>query len=157
VHTLDLQVGWAYCIDLPDPFGHGPAEGHTIAITPEGRRLFIADRTSGKLAVVNTADLTVTKVVPIPTGTGSASSAVSPDGTRLYLGGDTRVHVVDLATLTAGAPWHVGGQVRGLAVSKDGQRLLVGYPGEVGWRQAGSGLGLGRLAVPGLTQLRTVV
>jgi DNA-binding beta-propeller fold protein YncE len=157
VHTLDLQIGWAYCIDLPDPFGHGPAEGHTIAITPDGRRLLIADRTSGRLAVVDTSDLTVGKVVPIPTGTGSASSAVSPDGARLHLGGDSRVHVVDLAKLTAGAPWNVGGPVRGLAVSRDGQRVLVGYPGAVGWRQAGSGLELGRLAVPGLTELRRVV
>jgi DNA-binding beta-propeller fold protein YncE len=153
VHTLDLQVGWAYCIDLPDPFGHGPAEGHTIAISPEGRRLFIADRSSGKLAIVNAADLTVTKVVPIPTGTGSASSAVSPDGAKLYLGGDSRVHVVDLGTFAVGKAWNVGGTVRGLAVSKDGQRLLVGYPGGVGWRYAGSGLELGRLGVPGLTDL----
>jgi DNA-binding beta-propeller fold protein YncE len=157
VHTLDLQVGWAYCIDLPDPFGHGPAEGHTIAITPDGRRLLIADRTSGRLAVVNTSDLTVSKVVAIPTGTGSASSAVSPDGTRLYLGGDSRIHVVDLSTLTTGAPWKVGGAVRGLAVSKDGQRVFVGLPGALGWRQAVSGLELGRLAVPGLTELRRVV
>jgi DNA-binding beta-propeller fold protein YncE len=157
VHTLDLQVGWAYCIDLPDPFGHGPAEGHTIAITPDGRRLLIADRTSGRLAVVNTSDLTVSKVVAIPTGTGNASSAVSPDGARLYLGGDSRIHVVDLTTLTTATPWKAGGPVRGLAVSKDGQRLLVGYPGAVGWRHAVSGLELGRLAVPGLTGLRRVV
>jgi DNA-binding beta-propeller fold protein YncE len=156
VHTLDLQIGWAYCLDLPEPFGHGPAEGHTIAISPDGRRLFVADRTSGRLAVASTEDLTVSRVVPIPTGTGTASSTVSPDGRALYLGGDSRVHLVDLATLAVGAVWDVRDAVRGLAVSRDGRRVLVGYPGGVAWRHAGSGAELGRLAVPGLTELRRV-
>jgi DNA-binding beta-propeller fold protein YncE len=156
VHTLDLQVGWAYCLDLPEPFGHGPADGHTIAISVDGGRLFVADRTSGRLAVASTEDLTVGRVVPIPTGTGTASSAVSRDGRVLYLGGDSRVHLVDLATLAVGATWDVGGDVRGLAVSRDGGRVFVGYPGGVGWRHAGTGEELGRLAVPGLTELRRV-
>ncbi len=156
VHTLDLQIGWAYCLDLPDPFGHGPAEGHTIAISPDGKRLFVADRTSGRLAVASTEDLTVSTVGAIPTGTGSASSAVSPDGRTLFVGGDSRVHLIDLSTLAVAAAWDVRGTVRGLAVSRDGQRVLVGYPGGVGWRQAGSGQELGRLAVPGLTELRRV-
>jgi DNA-binding beta-propeller fold protein YncE len=157
VHTLDLQIGWAYCLDLPEPFGHGPAAGHTIAVSADGGRLFVADRTSGRLAVASTEDLTVSRVVPVPTGTGTASSAVSPDGRVLYLGGDSRVHVVDLATLTVEAAWDVRGEVRGLGVSRDGGRVFVGYPGGVGWRHAGSGEELGRLAVPGLTELRRVV
>jgi hypothetical protein len=156
VHTLDLQIGWAYCVDLPEPFGQGPAAGHTIAVSADGGRLFVADRTGGRLAVAGTDDLTVRTVVPVPTGTGTASSAVSPDGRVLYLGGDSRVHLVDLATLAVGATWDVGGDVRGLAVSRDGGRVYVGYPGGVGWRHAGTGEELGRLAVPGLTELRRV-
>ena len=116
----------------------------------------MADRTSGRLAVASTEDLTVSRVVPIPTGTGAASSAVSPDGRTLYLGGDSRIHPVDLATLAVGAVWDVQGPVRGLAVSRNGERVLVGYPGGVGWRRAGSGEELGRLAVPGLTEVRRV-
>jgi hypothetical protein len=156
VHTLDLQIGWAYCLDLPAPFGDGPAAGHTIAISPDGLRLFVADRTSGRLAVASTKDLTVSKVITIPSGTGTASSAVSPDGRALYVGGDSRVDVVDLAALAVGASWDVRYDVRGLALSRDGQRVLLGYPGGVAWRHAGSGAELGRLAVPGLTAVRRV-
>jgi DNA-binding beta-propeller fold protein YncE len=116
----------------------------------------VADRTSGRLAVASTKELTVSKVIAIPSGSGTASSAVSPDGRALYVGGDSRVDVVDLAALAVGARWVVPDAVRGLAVSRDGQRVLLGYPGGVAWRHAGSGAALGRLAVPGLTELRRV-
>jgi DNA-binding beta-propeller fold protein YncE len=154
---VGLPGRWQPRITSPD--------GTIVALTAPGEArqagreqttILVADP-SGKLAVVNTADLTVTKVVAIPTGTGGAGSAVSPDGAKLYLGGDSRVHVIELVSFAVEKAWNVGRAVHGLAVSKDGQRLLVGYPGGVGWRQAGSGLEQGHLAVPGLTQLLRVV
>ena len=34
VHILDLQNGWAYCADLPAPFGTGPEGSDHIELTP---------------------------------------------------------------------------------------------------------------------------
>jgi hypothetical protein len=34
VHILDLQNGWAYCADLPPPFGTGPVGTDRIELTP---------------------------------------------------------------------------------------------------------------------------
>ena len=65
--------------------------------------------------------------------------------------------MVDLGVLNIVAMWSVGSPVRGLAVSADGTRLLVGYPGAVGWFDSGSGRPLGRMPVPGLTELRRVL
>jgi YVTN family beta-propeller protein len=157
VHTLNVELGWAYCLDLPEPFGDGPAAGHTVAVTPDGRRLLVADHTSGKLAVADTETLTVTSVVPVRAGVGSAASAVSPDGGRLYLGIGSQIHVVDLATLTEAAHWPAFGDVSGLTLSADGRRLLVGYPHAVGWFDPVAGTRLGRVDVPGLTWLRRTV
>ncbi len=36
VHILDLQNGWAYCADLPAPFGTGPEGSDHIELTPAG-------------------------------------------------------------------------------------------------------------------------
>jgi DNA-binding beta-propeller fold protein YncE len=157
VHTLSLKVGWAYCVDLPHPFGHAAAAAHTVAITPDGRTLLVADFGSGKLAVVDTENLVVRQVVSLPMVSGGAWSVVAPDGGRLYLGVGSRVYPVDLGALTVAASWDLAGAVRGLAASPDGSRLLIGYSGAVGWVDAASGRQLGRLPVAGLTQLRTAI
>jgi hypothetical protein len=34
VHILDLRNGWAYCADLPPPFGTGPVGSDHIELTP---------------------------------------------------------------------------------------------------------------------------
>jgi hypothetical protein len=154
VHTLNLDVGWAYCVDLPQPFGQAAAAAHTIAIAPGGGTLLVADFGGGHLAVVDTEALAVRRVVSMPTADGSACSVVAPDGRRLYLGIGSRVYAVDLGSLTVAPPWEVAGPVRGLAVSQDGSRLLIGYSGAVGWLDGATGRPLGRVPVAGLTQLR---
>jgi DNA-binding beta-propeller fold protein YncE len=154
VHTLDTSVGWAYCLDLPDPFGTGPAAAHTIALTPDGRHLLVADLSTGHLAIADTETLKILYVLEVPNGTGTAYSAVSADGKRLYLGIGADLHVVNLDLLNTVARWDAGGEVRGLALSGDGSRLLVGYPGAVGWCGAGDGAPQGRVPVPGLIELR---
>jgi hypothetical protein len=154
VHTLDTQVGWAYCLDLPDPFGTGPAAAHTIAITPDGQRLLVADLSSGRLAVADPNELKILNILPVPTGTGTAYAAVSADSQHLYLGIGADLHVVDLAAGKALARWDAGGDVRGLALNGDGTRLLVGYPGAVGWCGTADGAPQGRIPVPGLIELR---
>jgi hypothetical protein len=154
VHTLDTQVGWAYCLDLPDPFGTGPAAAHTIAVTPDGRRLLVADLSSGRLAIADTESLKILEILEVPNGTGTAYSAVSADSKRLYLGIGADLHVVSLELLNVVARWDAGGEVRGLALSADGARLLVGYPGAVGWCGVADGAPQGRVPVAGLTELR---
>src|SRR5262249_28921840 len=133
VHTLDLTVGWAYCLDLPDPFGTGPTPAYALAVTPDARWLLVADLSHGRLAFADTDKLKVRAVVPIPTGTGTASAAVSPDARWLYLGIGHQVEVVGLVPRAAVAHLTVNGPVRGLAVSSGGHRLLVGHPDAVGW------------------------
>jgi DNA-binding beta-propeller fold protein YncE len=154
VHTLDTQIGWAYCLDLPEPFGTGPAAAHTIALTPDGRRLLVADLSSGRLAIADTETLKILETLEVPNGTGTAYSAVSPDGQRLYLGIGADLQVVSLELLNVVARWDARGEVRGLAPSADGARLLVGYPGAVGWYGVADGAAQGRVPVPGLTELR---
>ena len=152
VHTLNLEIGWAYCLDLPAPFGRGPNAAHTIAVDRARSELLVADASSGRLAVADTETLTLRRVVTIPTGTGMASSLVL--GNRLYLGIGTWVRAIDLDRLAPVAAWRVDGPVRGLAAGPDGARLYVGRPGGVAWLDPASGRRLGDARVAGLTGLR---
>jgi hypothetical protein len=156
VHTLHLVERWAYCLDLPLPFGEGPAAGHAVAISTDGRRLAVVDVTSGSLAYADTAALTVERVVSLPATAGAASLAFGPDGRRVFVGAGTTVSVLDGDTGRVAARWPVPDAIRGLGLSRDTNRVYAGGTDEVMWLDAGSGALRGRAAVAGLTALRHV-
>jgi hypothetical protein len=155
IHALCLEQRWAYCVDLPEPFGQGPTAAHALSITPSGATLHVADLSSGRVAVVDTHELAVGWVRQIPMGAGTAYAA-SSGGDRLYLGIGSRILVVDPRSGALLATWNAGAEVRGVALSPDATRLFVGRGGSVAWRDASSGLPLGQVPVPGMTALHTV-
>ncbi|HEX2774462.1 MAG TPA: hypothetical protein VHN18_18810 [Micromonosporaceae bacterium] len=152
VHTLDLGARWAYCIDLPHPFGEASSSGHAMAISTDGRRLFVADITSGKLAEIFTEELAVRRTATLATGTGTAHAAAGHD--RLFIGAGTTVRTVDLARLRVATDWTVREPVTGLVMSPDAKRIYVGQADAVSWHDCATGAELGRAAVPGLVVLR---
>ncbi|MFI6262546.1 YncE family protein [Micromonospora sp. NPDC051006] len=152
VHTLNLTERWAYCIDLPHPFGAGPASGHAMAISPDGRRLFVVDVTSGTVAEIATEELAVRRTATLVTGTGDAYAAADQD--RLFVGSGPVLRTVDLAHLVPAAEWPVGEPVTGLVLNPDLGRLHVGQTASVSWHDSATGGELGRVAVPGLVGLR---
>lgn len=154
VHTLNLDARWAYCIDLPHPFGEAPASGHTMTISPDGGRLFVVDVTSGNAAEISTEELTVRRTVTLAKGTGTGHAVADRD--RLFIGAGTMVRTVDLARLGFATDWPVREPVTGLVLSPDGKRLYVGQTDAVSWHDPATGTELGRAAVPGLAVLRSL-
>jgi hypothetical protein len=154
VHVLELAQGWAYCLDLPEPFGAGPADGHAVAVSADGQRLAVADTTSGAVVLADTTALAIDVRGTVAAGSGTASLAFAPDR-RLLLGAGKSVTVLapDAKVL---ARWPVPAAVRGLGVSQDGSRVYVGGTDEVLWLDAASGTVRGRAPVGGLTALRHV-
>jgi hypothetical protein len=150
VHVLNLDERWAYCLDLPHPFGEGPAAAHAVAI--DASRLAVADVSSGSLAYADLSTLLIDRVTPGPTADGEASLVLAPDGrTMVGAGGGITVLGPDPAVT-----WPVPGVVRGIGLSADGSRLYAGATGEVVWLDAGSGRLRGRAPVADLTGLRHV-
>ncbi|WP_433293655.1 YncE family protein [Actinoplanes sp. CA-030573] len=167
VHVLHLTQRWAYCLDLPHPFGEGPAAGHAIAASADGREIAVLDTTSGSLAWAGTEALAISGVVRAPVATGGdgvaaadggkgaaeASVAYLPDGGRVLVGAGRTVSSLD-HTGTVTARWEMPGGVRGLAVK--GSRVYVGGEGEMRWLDAGTGAVQGRAKVDGLVTVRSV-
>ncbi|WP_254876891.1 hypothetical protein [Verrucosispora sp. NA02020] len=152
VHTLHLHERWAYCVDLPHPFGEGTADGHAMAIAPDGSRLYVADLTSGTVAEISTEELTVRRTAVVPGASGPAYATA--DDERLFLGGAGVLRTVDAVGLRVVAERPVDAPVTGLVLGPDGGRLYVGGPSAVRWLDPTSGAELGRVAVPGLVGLR---
>ncbi|MFU8852868.1 YncE family protein [Micromonospora sp. SL1-18] len=148
VHTLNLVERWAYCVDLPHPFGAASASGHALAVSPAGDRLYVVDVASGSVAEISTEELAVRRTVTLARATGSAHAAAGHD--RLFVGAGTAVRAMDGERLGAATGWSVREPVTGLVLSPDGRRLYVGQTDAVSWHDSATGEQLGRAEVPGL-------
>jgi hypothetical protein len=157
VHVLHLADRWAYCIDLPHPFGEGPPAGHAMAVSADGRELALLDSTSGRIAYAGTTALAISGVVPAPATPGvPASLAYAPDGSRLFAGAGRTISTLDHGGAVR-ARWPMPADVRGVAVSRDGRRVYCGAGNEVLRLDPERGDVRGRTAVDGLLTLRSVI
>lgn len=93
INTATNAVEASITIPGDDPFGP-----MGLAITPDGRRLYVTNRGSGTLVEIDTESNTVTASIPVsdsrPTGI-----AITPDGTRAYVanrGPDRSVMAFDI-------------------------------------------------------------
>ncbi|MGN9908068.1 YncE family protein [Phytohabitans sp. LJ34] len=159
VHTLHLGQRWAFCIDLPEPFGVRAAERHAIALSGDGLRLCVVDAVTGTVAVIDPEGLNVVRTMPLsaPTGDGPATAAVTADGQRLVVGGGDKVVVMPLGGSGSPTRWSPGSQVRGLALLDGAERAYVGQDGAVTAHDLTTGGLLSRTVVPGLVSVRQAV
>ena len=109
----------------PIPVGRQPA---ALAVTPNGKTLYVASYTSSTVTPVDTATGVPGK--PITAGDGPDALAVTPDSKILYVastGSDLSgmVTPVSAATGRPGKPITIGGGVTALAVAPDGTTLYA--------------------------------
>jgi hypothetical protein len=135
VHTVDLQNGFAVCIELPGEFGSVPQEDSAVTISSDGRWVYAIDAERGTIAVVNVhrfrvADVRHADLTPL--GEGQIHARVSTDGATLFIAGDAGVIALDTADLSASPRWMATpGPVTGIALSADGARLYVSWGDEL--------------------------
>ncbi|MEX5720917.1 Hsp70 family protein [Geodermatophilus maliterrae] len=109
------------------PVGETP--GYVVA-SPDGRRLYVAQRAAGTIAVVDTAVDQVVTTIDVPSGPPQYLT-LSPDGTRAYVSvwDDDRtvaaISVLDTTTGEFGATIPMLSRPYVSAVSPDGTRLYV--------------------------------
>jgi YVTN family beta-propeller protein len=125
-----------------------PINGSSVAITPEGKRVYVAGLTStvnntALVYVIDTATNTVVATIPVPAPAQNGSVylylAISPDGKTVYetTGNFGPIAVIDTATnsvvttvpvppINSVPPPFSNGGGGSLAISPDGHRLYLG-------------------------------
>ncbi len=150
IHALHLQEGWAFCIDLPEPFGTQGPEGHAIAMSANGLELYAISARHGRVAVIDPQGLVVLQTRDFTPMAGAAYALGLPDD-RLLIGAGNALTMLDRSQAHESK---LGFELRGLAL---GSRLWAGRDGGVSVLEAQTGRELDRMEIAGLTALRQAV
>jgi YVTN family beta-propeller protein len=100
-------------------------EPNSVAITPDGRKAYVANTVSGTVSVIplNLRNGSVSRpTVHIPVGAEPYGIALTPNGTKLYVTNarSNSVSVISTATDTVIATRPAGPEPRGIAITNDG-------------------------------------
>lgn len=147
VHLLNLDDSWAHCIDLPMPFGMGWATASALAISPDGRSLYVSDWSNGAVALVRPEKVRVVRTERLDLGAPDDDTFAAAGRERLYLAGNSQIAVLDAATLDLIDRWNLPDEVMGLALSPDGERLHISLVGEIVTLDARTGEGTDSVSV----------
>jgi len=150
VHVLNLRDGWAYCAGLPRALWGEPARAQAMAPSPDGHFLYIVDSMKGRIAVMNTRSLKITRSGRMDLGSleqGLTTARMSADGRTLFVGvGGSSLARIDTGTLEVLGRWPLPGDVSGLGLSEDGARLYAALGGSVAIVDTETGDATGTLA-----------
>ena len=127
IHVLDLDEGWAFCLDLPQAIGwSAPA---ALALSPDGGRLWATDA-AGHGAVVDTEALEVLDDGWFRSPGANGLAAVS-DGERLYLASGDRIAVLDGDDFSRVARWRTTRTIITLRLHPADERLVAVTDGQL--------------------------
>ncbi|GJM09766.1 MAG: hypothetical protein DHS20C11_20420 [Lysobacteraceae bacterium] len=95
-----------------------------VAVTPTGMSVYITNRDTGELSIVDTSNNSLVATVPLP---GARGIAISPQGDRIYIasGSEGTLVTLDAATQTIINSVSVGNSPFGVAVNADGSEVYV--------------------------------
>lgn len=111
------------------PVGVDPYGLNAVAVSPDGRRVYVTNSSDyawdGTVWAIDTATNKVTAAITV--NWGASGIAVTPDGTRAYVTSywAGEVYVIDTATNTITATIYGGSHPKGVAVTPDGTRVYV--------------------------------
>ncbi|MDR7665845.1 PGF-pre-PGF domain-containing protein [Methanosarcina sp. Z-7115] len=99
--------------------------GQGVAVSPDGKKAYVANLGSNNVSVIDTATNTVIATVNV--GIDPSKVAVTQDGSKVYVVnyGSNNVSVIDTEINTVKATVPVGNTPRGIAVTPDGKKVYV--------------------------------
>jgi hypothetical protein len=129
VHVLNLEHGWAHCVDLNEKIGVGGDSNPALAESPDGSRLFLTDGTTHAFVAIDTKTLKVVRTrFTAPLATSTAPALLATDATTLFArdGYIGALSTVDARTLAPDAH-RISGlpEISALRMDGSGQVLYV--------------------------------
>lgn len=131
VHVLSLDNLWAHCIDLPDEFGRATEATTALSVSPDGKKLYVANSAEDIVTEVDTVGLRVERTGSVDfVGTGRTHAATGADE-MLYVASGSNVTAIDTSSLEALRTAPVFDRVTGIQVGKEAKKLYVGLRSEI--------------------------
>ena len=135
VHALDLRTGIAHCIDLPLHGVLSTTAATALALSPDERRLYLANPIAGAVTSVDLGNFDVSSTArfrPMPAGGFTygigPSAAVSRNGRMLAFVTAHTLWLVDTAFGRVLGPTPIRNRVLGVGFESSGRRVLVINP-----------------------------
>ena len=125
IHVLNLQFGWAHCVDLPQPFGTGDATSGAIAVSPGGTKLYVTDWSNGAIAVVDPAKLEVVASREVALGLEDDGTFAAASDDALYVAGHDEIVAIHVRSLEVVERWTMEGEVEALERTSAGDVVAV--------------------------------
>jgi dipeptidyl aminopeptidase/acylaminoacyl peptidase len=134
IHALNLQDHlFTICIDLPSGEGDfDTLQQYALALSPNGQTIYATNPALGLVAEVSLETFEVVQQVTFDRVTEKTdatmfSSILSTDGSRLFFTNGRQVWAYDTAAKVVTQPYLLesAAPVQGMAVSEDGERLVV--------------------------------
>jgi len=141
IHALNLEAPFAFCLDLPGNgySDDGAAFMWSLAMSPDGSRVYAANLAAGTLAVVDTGGPQILRTTHIAQTTSSGgliknvqakeiggnAALVSADGRTLVVAGASGVVWIDTQTLTVRARALPDWRIWSVGLSPDGRNLYA--------------------------------
>ncbi len=107
--------------------GTGQDGAHMLVVTPDEKRLFVANRVSNTVTVVETGDAQPGAILQIPTGKGPEGIDISPNGKEVWAGNtrDGSIDIIDVAGGKVVQNIAVGKSPIRIRFTPDGSRVIV--------------------------------
>ena len=104
-----------------------PNNANSVAVTPDGRRMYASNRDVGQVTVFRTATNVPLAVIPVGNGNDNLGLAISPDGSLVYVANQFSgtVTVIATATNTVVQTIATGIEPIWITFSADGSRAYV--------------------------------
>jgi DNA-binding beta-propeller fold protein YncE len=137
----------------------GDPMNEAMAVSPDGRVLYVVDTARSVVAAMDTEELKVTAIAKVDFGSlgaGQARARINPGGNALFVAKGSSVVAVDTATLRATQAWALTGPVFGLGFSADGTRMYVAMPDEIALVDPSNGHQVRMIPVPGVASIEYV-
>jgi hypothetical protein len=125
VHVLDLEEGWAHCVELMQPFGTGAPVEPALTVSRDGSRVYVADQALGRVAEIDTAKLAVTREAELPPSTEYMEGAATMADDSLWVAFGDRVSSLNMDTLGVSTTFTATGSITAMRADPSGERLYV--------------------------------
>jgi hypothetical protein len=128
-----------------------------MAVSPDGRELYVVDTGLGQMATLDTESLEVSEPFGLiePVASAPASITAAPDGT-VFIGAGDLLTAIDGASGEPVGSWQASSPISGLTLSEGGERLFAVLDGRIDVLDAGTTEELGATTMPSLGSILSV-